>query len=109
MRQPTRSTLFPYTTLFRSNHFRRAIEFFSDVAERNTELFLERHLSLENGGGPGHSNSGKQRRINAAPCRVSECNAFPMREFACTGLTHRRTRDSSNIHCVSRFFGIKFH
>ena len=91
------------------NHFRRALESFSDVAERNTELFLERHLSLENGGRPGHSCAGKQRRINAAPCCVSECNAFPMREFACTGLAHRRARDSGNIHGVSRFFGIKFH
>ena len=91
------------------NHFRRAAELFSDVPKRNTELLFESHLPFENWGRPGHSCSGKQRRINAAPCGVSECNAFPMREFACTRLAHRSARDASNIHGVSRFFRIKFH
>src|SRR6266545_385677 len=65
------------------NHFRRAAEFFSDISERNTQLFFERHLPFENWRGPGHSCARKQCRVNTTPRRVREGNPLPMREFAC--------------------------
>src|SRR3712207_6886487 len=44
IRRPPRSTLFPYTTLFRSREFRRCI---AEAAERGQTVFLSSHQLAE--------------------------------------------------------------
>src|SRR3712207_7556570 len=44
IRRPPRSTLFPYTTLFRSREFRRCI---AEASERGQTVFLSSHQLAE--------------------------------------------------------------
>src|SRR5258708_24311718 len=58
IRRPPRSTLFPYTTLFRSQN--------ADRAERHRQLD-RRHLSVERASPPGHlARDRKSTRLNSS-------------------------------------------
>src|SRR5688572_31358826 len=46
LRRPPRSTLFPYTTLFRSRKIPCAISTFSDRSDKNSSVVSERQIAV---------------------------------------------------------------
>ncbi len=101
------------------NHSRRAFvrvfrirplhKNFANIAQRDTELFLETHLSFENWRRTSHSRAREQCRVNAMTRRVCKCYAFPMRQLSDARLSHRRASDAGDIRRMPCFFRIKLH
>src|SRR2546430_11102380 len=100
IRRPPRSTLFPYTTLFRSDH---------RIDRHADELVAERHASQF----PGHQPDRKSTRLNSSHSQISYavfCLKKKKKQFA-THLDHQsnKTRsrpdltespcDASSIRC----------
>ena len=85
------------------------MKFLAHVSKRHAELFLESHFAFENRRGSSHTVPRKQRGENAVAGRGGKGDAFPMREFARAGLSHRRASYTGNVHCVPGICRVKFH
>src|SRR2546427_8000966 len=99
IRRPPRSTLFPYTTLFRSRHARRAV-LESGARQRGKDLFLE-PVVADSRGGPLHLDQkphgrGGHRLEHLVERRHALAGQRPLRSLesqaAEVGDRHRRDR-----------------
>src|SRR3712207_7254431 len=74
IRRPPRSTLFPYTTLFRSRRLRRTAPGVRRVPRRVVRVLVDTHIALWALGDPGRLTDAEDRkstRLNSSHANIS--------------------------------------
>src|SRR5260221_10916989 len=95
IRRPPRSTLFPYTTLFRSNSLTQPNYHWGDGVEADAMSFANFRLPLNPGGDRKSTTSElqshsdlvcrlllKKKKHNAYPYQLTNINLYPLRVVA---------------------------
>src|SRR3712207_7007404 len=88
IRRPPRSTLFPYTTLFRSLEMAAGLE----IADIRAELALDRDVTDEADENGDGSEDRKSTRLNSSHANIS---------YAVFCLKKKTASNSNQRHCLS--------
>src|SRR3712207_8054733 len=101
IRRPPRSTLFPYTTLFRSGYFGLPVKLLKrhGLHETHRALVQARELFVEAAYDPHHSKDRKSTRLNSSHANISYA-VFCLKKKNITDTVHVTTDHSGCQYTV---------